>query len=36
VSGAQTLKLITRTSSGFEQQTLNAVRFVPLLDGSVR
>ena len=36
VSGAQTLKLITRTSSGFEQRTLNAVRFVPLLDGSVR
>ena len=35
-SGAQTLKLITRTNSGFEQQTLNAVRFVPLLDGSIR
>ena len=36
VSGTQTLKLITRTTSGFEQQTLNAVRFVPLLDGSIR
>jgi protein-L-isoaspartate(D-aspartate) O-methyltransferase len=35
-SGAQTLKLITRTTSGFEQKTLNAVRFVPLLDGSIR
>lgn len=36
LSGAQTLKLITRTDEGFEEQTLNAVRFVPLLDGSVR
>ncbi len=36
ISGAQTLKLITRTASGYEQRTLNAVRFVPLLDGSVR
>jgi len=36
VSGEQTLKLITRTTSGFEQRTLNAVRFVPLLDGSIR
>jgi protein-L-isoaspartate(D-aspartate) O-methyltransferase len=36
VSGAQQLKLITRTSSAFEERTLNAVRFVPLLDGSIR
>jgi protein-L-isoaspartate(D-aspartate) O-methyltransferase len=36
ISGAQKLNLITRTASGFEQQTLNAVRFVPLLDGSIR
>ncbi len=36
VSGAQTLKLITNTGNGFEEQTLDAVRFVPLLDGSVR
>jgi len=36
VSGAQTLKLITHTGNGFEEQTLDAVRFVPLLDGSVR
>jgi len=35
-SGTQKLKLITRTPGGFEQQTLNAVRFVPLLDGAVR
>jgi protein-L-isoaspartate(D-aspartate) O-methyltransferase len=36
ISGAQSLKLITRTNSGYEQKTLNAVRFVPLLDGSIR
>ena len=36
MSGAQSLLLITRTSAGFEQQTLNGVHFVPLLDGSVR
>lgn len=36
VSGAQQLKLITRTHSGFDEQTLNAVRFVPLLDGAIR
>ena len=35
-SGTQKLKLITRTHSGFEEQTLSAVHFVPLLDGSVR
>ncbi|UCB55512.1 MAG: protein-L-isoaspartate(D-aspartate) O-methyltransferase [Thiotrichales bacterium] len=35
-SGTQKLKLITRTAGGFEEQTLNAVHFVPLLDGSVR
>lgn len=35
-SGTQMLKLITRTVAGFEEQTLNAVHFVPLLDGSVR
>jgi len=36
ISGAQTLQLITRTPTGFEQQTLNGVHFVPLLDGSIR
>jgi len=36
ISGEQALKLITRTIDGYEEQTLNAVRFVPLLDGSVR
>ncbi len=36
VSGAQLLKLITRTNAGFEEQTLDAVRFVPLLDGAIR
>jgi protein-L-isoaspartate(D-aspartate) O-methyltransferase len=36
VSGAQKLKLITRTDSAYEEQTLNAVKFVPLLDGSIR
>ncbi len=36
VSGAQKLKLITRTASAYEEQTLNAVKFVPLLDGSIR
>ena len=36
VSGAQKLKLITRTDSAYEEQTLNSVKFVPLLDGSIR
>ena len=36
VSGEQSLKLITRTADGFEEQTMNAVRFVPLLDGAIR
>lgn len=36
VSGAQQLKLITRTSTGFEEEQLDAVRFVPLLDGAIR
>lgn len=36
ISGAQTLRLITRMPTGFEQQTLNGVHFVPLLDGSIR
>ena len=36
ISGAQTLRLITRTPTGFEQQTLTGVHFVPLLDGSIR
>jgi protein-L-isoaspartate(D-aspartate) O-methyltransferase len=36
VSGAQKLNLITRTASGYEQRILDAVRFVPLLDGSIR
>ncbi len=36
VSGHQTLKLVTNTGQGFEEQTLDAVRFVPLLDGFIR
>ncbi|MCK5002641.1 MAG: protein-L-isoaspartate(D-aspartate) O-methyltransferase [Gammaproteobacteria bacterium] len=37
VAGDQQLKLITRISAtNFDEQTLNAVRFVPLLDGSIR
>lgn len=36
ISGEQALKLIIRTLTGYEEQTLSAVRFVPLLDGSVR
>ena len=37
VSGDQQLKLIIRTSTtDFDEQTLNAVRFVPLLDGAIR
>jgi len=35
VSGAQLLKLITRTNSGYEEQQLEQVRFVPMLDGAV-
>lgn len=35
VYGAQQLKLITRTAAGFEEQKLDAVRFVPLLDGAI-
>jgi protein-L-isoaspartate(D-aspartate) O-methyltransferase len=36
ISGEQALKLVIRTVEGYEEQTLSAVRFVPLLDGSVR
>lgn len=36
IAGGQQLKLITRTATGFEEQTLKAVHFVPLLDGAVR
>ncbi|MGB5398563.1 MAG: protein-L-isoaspartate(D-aspartate) O-methyltransferase [Gammaproteobacteria bacterium] len=36
VHGKQVLKMIIRTSTGFEEKTLDAVRFVPLLDGAVR
>jgi protein-L-isoaspartate(D-aspartate) O-methyltransferase len=36
VHGDQLLKMIIRTSTGFEEKTLDAVRFVPLLDGAVR
>lgn len=37
VSGDQQLKLIVRTSTtDFDERTLNPVRFVPLLDGSIR
>jgi protein-L-isoaspartate(D-aspartate) O-methyltransferase len=31
--GSQQLVLVTKTSSGFEQQVLNEVSFVPMLDG---
>lgn len=34
--GVQKLKLYTRTTEGFEEKTLELVRFVPLLDGAVR
>lgn len=34
--GVQELKLYTRTEDGFEEKTLELVRFVPLLDGAVR
>jgi len=34
--GVQELKLYTRTTEGFEETTLELVRFVPLLDGAVR
>jgi protein-L-isoaspartate(D-aspartate) O-methyltransferase len=34
--GVQELKLYTRTTEGFEEKTLELVRFVPLLDGAVR
>lgn len=36
VNGKQVLKLITRSDAGYDEKTLDAVRFVPLLDGSVR
>jgi protein-L-isoaspartate(D-aspartate) O-methyltransferase len=35
LSGAQQLKLITRKPNGFVEQKLDAVRFVPMLDGAV-
>jgi protein-L-isoaspartate(D-aspartate) O-methyltransferase len=35
-TGAQSLKLITRNHKGYEEQTLESVKFVPMLDGSVR
>lgn len=34
--GVQELKLYTRNEEGFEEKTLELVRFVPLLDGAVR
>lgn len=34
--GVQQLKLYSRTPDGFEETTLELVRFVPLLDGAVR
>lgn len=34
-TGIQTLKLITRKHNGYEEQTLESVKFVPLLDGAV-
>lgn len=36
ISGAQRLKLITRSLKGYKEQQLDAVRFVPLLDGAIR
>lgn len=36
VAGHQSLRMITHTGTSFEEQSLDAVRFVPLLDGSVR
>lgn len=36
VNGDQVLKLIQRNETGFDEKILDAVRFVPLLDGSVR
>jgi protein-L-isoaspartate(D-aspartate) O-methyltransferase len=36
VHGNQVLKLISRTENGYDEKILDAVRFVPLLDGSVR
>lgn len=37
ISGEQKLKMITRVSAtDFDEQTVTAVKFVPLLDGSVR
>lgn len=33
--GNQVLKLITRNEQDYEEKVLDAVRFVPLLDGSV-
>ena len=35
-SGAQTLKLITRTQKGYDEKTLESVKFVPMLDGAIR
>lgn len=34
--GAQALKLITRTQTGFDEKTLESVKFVPMLDGAIR
>lgn len=34
--GVQELKLYTRNEGGYEERTLEKVRFVPLLDGAVR
>jgi protein-L-isoaspartate(D-aspartate) O-methyltransferase len=36
VHGNQVLKVIDRTDNGYDEKILDAVRFVPLLDGSVR
>ena len=36
VHGNQVLKVISRTDNGYDEKILDAVRFVPLLDGSVR
>jgi protein-L-isoaspartate(D-aspartate) O-methyltransferase len=35
ISGTQQLKLITRKPKGYDEQKLDAVRFVPMLDGAV-
>lgn len=35
-SGVQSLKLIVRKANGYEEKTLDSVKFVPMLDGAIR